>query len=149
MNAIPYYHAPGYLLLYSSRISLAAKNCLTAQAKTSSGAMTIQNINLNLFQRAFHGFGAGTLGCTEVQAHIIMVEEQLQTIPNKVRCNGVSRLGSVSARSTNTGAAWTLRSKWNRKYTSTIGSYEGMARGGCLSCYCRYFIVTSLQARQC
>ena len=85
MNKIPFYHAPGCLLLYASRIFLAAKNCRTAQAKTSSGAIIIQNISLSLFQRAFHGFGGGTFGCTEVQAHIIIVEMQLQTIPNKVR----------------------------------------------------------------
>ena len=77
-------HAPD-LLLYSSRISLAAKNCLTAQANTSSGEMIIQNISLNLSQRAFHRFGGGTFGCTEVQAHMIIVKTQLQTIPNKVR----------------------------------------------------------------
>ena len=103
------YHAPGYLLLYSSRISLAAKNCLTAQANTSSGAMIIQNINPNLFQRAFHGFGGGTFGCTEVHAHMIIVETQLQRMPNMVRCNGPGEFEGVSTGSMNTGAASTLR----------------------------------------
>ena len=108
MNIITCYHVPGYLLLYSSRISLAAKSCRTAQAKTSSGATIIQNINLNLFHRAFHGFGGGTLGCTDVQAHIIIVEKQLQMIPNKVRDDVELELGGVSARSMNMGAASTL-----------------------------------------
>ena len=108
MDTISCYHAPRYRVLYSSRISFAAKNCLTAQANTSSGAMIIQNINLNLFQRAFHGFGGGTLGWTDVQAHIIIVETQLQMIPNKVRGNCELEFGGVSARSTNIGAASTL-----------------------------------------
>ena len=61
-----------------SRIFLAAKNCLTAQASTNSSAIIIQNISLNRFHRAFHLFGDGTFGWTEVQAHTIIVELQLQ-----------------------------------------------------------------------
>ena len=89
-------------------MSLAAKNCLTAQANTSSGATIIQNISLNLFQRAFHRLGGGTLGCTELQAHTIIVETQLQMIPNKDRCNGKSNSWGISVRSMHMGAASTL-----------------------------------------
>ena len=79
--------------------------------------MTIQNINLNLFQRAFHGFGGGTLGWTDVQAQMIIVDRQLQMIPNRVRGNGVLGFGGVSAR-LNMGAASTLRRTQSKKYTS-------------------------------
>jgi hypothetical protein len=79
-------YTPGCLLLYSSRISLAAKNCLTAHANTNSGAIIIQNINPTRFQRAFHLFGGGTFGCTAVHAQMITVDTQLQIIPNNVRC---------------------------------------------------------------
>jgi hypothetical protein len=85
INVKARYYALGCLLLYSSRISLAAKNCLTAHASTSSGAMIIQNIILNRFQRALHRFGGGTFGCTAVHAQMITVERQLQIIPNNVR----------------------------------------------------------------
>jgi hypothetical protein len=40
----------------------------------------------NRFQRAFHWFGGGTFGCTAVHAQMMIVETQLQIIPNNVRC---------------------------------------------------------------
>jgi hypothetical protein len=47
--------------------------------------MIIQNIILNRFHRALHRFGGGTFGCTAVHAQMIIVERQLQIIPNNVR----------------------------------------------------------------
>jgi hypothetical protein len=85
INVKARYYALGCLLLYSSRISLAAKNCLTAHARTNSGAIIIQNITFSRFQRAFHRLGGGTFGCTAVHAQMITVDTQLQIIPNNVR----------------------------------------------------------------
>jgi len=91
-----------FRLLYISLISFAAKNCLTAHASTSSGATIIQNINFKRFHRACHFLRGGTLGCTAVHAHSIVVDKQLQTIPNKVRFNGLLQdsTHSVSSRAT-------------------------------------------------
>jgi hypothetical protein len=47
--------------------------------------MIIQNMIFNRFQRAFHWFGGGTFGCTAVHAQMMMVDTQLQIIPNSVR----------------------------------------------------------------
>lgn len=77
-------------------MSFAPKCCLTAHASTNSGATIIQNINSNRFHRAFHLFCGGTFGCTEVQAHIITVETQLQTTPDNVRFDGDIKSCSVS-----------------------------------------------------
>src|SRR6266511_5028787 len=91
-----------FRLLYSSLMSFAAKNCLTAHASTSSGATIIQNINSNRFHRAFHLLLGGTFGCTAVHAQRIVVDKQLQTIPNSVRFNCP---GSASSRPTKSNIA--------------------------------------------
>jgi len=101
---VPY--SPGCLSLYVSRISLAAKNCLTAHASTNSGATIIQNISRSRFHRAFHLFSGGTFGWTEVQAQMMVVETQLQIILHNVRfkCNcdvkSCGLLTSISTTST-------------------------------------------------
>jgi len=80
-------YSPGCLSWYVSRISLAAKNCLTAHASTNLGATIIQNINskpipsrVPLVQWWY------IRGWTEVQAQMMVrvVETQTQIILNKV-----------------------------------------------------------------
>ena len=66
-------------------------------------------MSLNRFHHAFHRFGGGTFGWTEVQAQIIIVEKQLQTMPNNVRFNVEFDSTGVSALSTNMGVASTTR----------------------------------------
>ena len=68
-------------------------------------------MSLSRFHRAFHRFGGGTFGWTEVQAQMIIVDRQLQIIPNKDRGIGVLEFGGVSARSIDIGAASALSRK--------------------------------------
>jgi len=77
--------APSLVPFTVSLISLAAKNCLTAQAKTSSGAMIVHIIVFNLRRRARQSPEGGTFGCTDTHAQMIMVAKQFQIILNNVR----------------------------------------------------------------
>jgi len=66
-------------------ISLAANHCLTAQARISSGATTVQNNIFILAQNPCQvRFSGGTFGWTEVHAQSTMVKIQPQVTSKSV-----------------------------------------------------------------
>ena len=63
----------------------------------SSGAMIVQNIIFNLLRSAPQRPEDGTFGCTDTQAHIIIVDRQLQVMLSRLRFNGQRASGDAGS----------------------------------------------------